>query len=189
MAPATTPSQTIGPFFGVLRPLAGAELVPRDHPAAIVIEGSVRDGAGAAVSDALIEIWQADPAGTYAHPEDPRSTAHGGASGFGGFGRCYTDAQGGYSFVTVKPGRVQGFDERMQAPHISVGIFARGLLARLVTRLYFPDEAAANAADPLLTSIKEAERRGLLVAQDAGGSRFRFDIRLQGEGETPFLAV
>ncbi len=189
MAPATTPSQTIGPFFRVLRPLAGAELVPRDHPAAIVIEGSVRDGAGAAVSDALIEIWQADPAGIYAHPEDPRLSQRTVAAGFGGFGRCYTDGQGGYSFVTVKPGRVQGFDERMQAPHISVGIFARGLLARLVTRLYFPDEAAANAADPVLTSIEGAERRGLLVAREAAGSRLRFDIRLQGEGETPFFAV
>ena len=108
--------------------------------------------------------------------------------GFTGFGRCATDAEGRFEFVTVKPGPVPGPDDRLQAPHIDVSVFARGLLNRLVTRIYFPDEAEANAGDPVLALIEdEAERQTLIAGQEDGA--LRFDIRLQGEGETAFFAI
>jgi protocatechuate 3,4-dioxygenase, alpha subunit len=175
-----TPSQTVGPFFAFALPYEGGErVVPRDHPGAIRIAGAVGDGAGEPVSDALIEIWQADPAGRYAHPEDPR----GGKAAFTGFGRCPTDAEGRFEFATVKPGQVPP-----QAPHINVTVFARGLLKQLVTRIYFPDEEAANAGDPLLSSISDPAVRATLVARPHDGA-LRFDIHLQGENETAFLDV
>ena len=187
MHDATTPSQTIGPFFGVLSPLAGNELVGADTPGAILIEGTVFDGAGEPVTDALVEIWEANPAGHYAHPDD-RGYDPNEALGFTGFGQCHTDGEGRFSFLTLKPGPVPGWDERMQAPHVSVSIFARGLLRRLTTRIYFPDEGHANDRDPVLESV-EWPFRDLLVAEPAGPGRLRFDIRLQGERETPFFAV
>ena len=151
-------------------------------------EADPGDGAGAIVPDAMLEIWQANGDGIYAHPEDPRweqSDAH----SFGGFGRCCTGPDGSYSFVTLKPGRVPGADERMQAPHIVMNVFARGLLNRLVTRVYFEDEAVANASDPLLGSIEDVAVRGTMVARAEGLARYRFDVWLQGAGETAFLAV
>ena len=172
-----TPSQTIGPFFAVAVPAPGEErLVPPDTPGAITIEGTVRDGAGAPVDDALLEVWQADPAGR-----------HGGNGPFTGFGRCRTDAAGGFAFVTLRPGPVPHPDGGWQAPHLDVTVFARGLLSRLVTRLYFPDEAEANAADPVLASLPP-ERRASLVAT-AGERGLRFDVHLQGDAETTFFAV
>jgi protocatechuate 3,4-dioxygenase alpha subunit len=186
-----TPSQTVGPFFefGLLRP-PRAEVVPSDYPATrIRIEGVVLDGQGAPVPDAMLETWQADPSGRYPHPEDPRTRLmHGVVDIFQGFGRCGTDAEGRFWFLTVKPGSVPWTDGRPQAPHIDVSVFARGLGKRLVTRLYFPDEAAANAADPLLSSIEDASARATLVARDEAGM-LRFDIRLQGEGETCFFQI
>ncbi len=139
MAFATTPSQTIGPFFSILLPLGSNQLVEAGSEGAVTIQGFVLDGDGAPVGDALVEIWQAGPDGFYNHPADYRR--HEGA-GFIGYGRCLTAADGGFSFTTIQPGSVPGFDERMQAPHISVGIFARGLLKRLATRIYFPGEAS-----------------------------------------------
>jgi protocatechuate 3,4-dioxygenase alpha subunit len=185
---STTPSQTIGPFFAVMRPLAGSELVPPGHPAAIVIEGTVYDGAGEPVADALVEAWQADTNGRYAHPDDPRAADAAEPAGFDGFGRCATDGKGAFRFVTVKPGQVYGWDERMQAPHISVSVFARGLLRRLATRVYFPDEERANRLDPALVSIADEAVRATLIAQPAGPQRLRFDIHLRGEKETAFFA-
>ena len=182
-----TPSQTVGPFFNIGLPGQNQpELVAPDAPAAIRIEGSVSDGEGEPVVDALIEIWQANQAGRYAHPEDRREELP-LEDGFRGFGRCETDRDGRYAFVTVKPGPVPGHGGRMQAPHISVSVFARGLLKRLATRVYFPDEREANAADPLLVSL-DARLRATLVAHQEERALV-FDIRLQGEGETAFLDV
>jgi protocatechuate 3,4-dioxygenase alpha subunit len=188
MASATTPSQTIGPFFAIMLPLGTNRLVPDDHPDAIVIGGVVYDGAGGPVADALIETWQADASGRYNHPSDPRYAVAADPPGFTGWGRCATAGDGSFSFVTVKPGPVQGVDERLQAPHIAVSIFARGLLRRLATRIYFPGERA-NAIDPLLASVGDEAARATLIAVADGPRRFRFDIHLRGEKETAFLAI
>jgi protocatechuate 3,4-dioxygenase, alpha subunit len=184
-----TPSQTVGPFFGigVDDGFIGPELVPRDHPDAIVLSGTVTDGEGEVVVDAMIEFWQANPAGRYAHPEDTREELA-LTDGFVGFGRAMTDSDGRYEIVTVKPGPVPGRNGQPQAPHIEVGVFARGLLKRLVTRVYFPDEPVANEADAVLASVEDPEARAALVAvEEAGG--LRFDITLQGDRETTFFAV
>ena len=181
-----TPSQTIGPFFAVGLPWAdGPEVVPAGTPGAVRIGGRVLDGAGDPVPDALVETWQADPQGRFAHPDDPRGPA---PSGFRGFGRCATDDQGRWAIVTVKPGPLPAPDGGVEAPHLDVSVFARGLLHRLVTRIYFPDEPDANAADPLLRSITDPGLRARLVAVPDGDG-LRFDIRLQGAQETPFLAI
>ena len=181
-----TPSQTIGPFFAVgLCWAVGPEVVAEGTPGAVWLGGRVVDGAGVPVPDALVETWQADPGGRFAHPADPRGP---GIPGFGGFGRCATDAEGGWAVRTVKPGSLPAHEGGVEAPHLDVSVFARGLLHRVVTRIYFPDEAAANAADPLLASIPELEVRARLVAVAAGGG-LRFDIFLQGERETPFFAL
>jgi protocatechuate 3,4-dioxygenase, alpha subunit len=177
-----TPSQTIGPFYAVgLLDVLGPDLVDPTTPGALRIEGQVLDGAGQPVPDGIVEIWQADAEGVYPQPGEPAR------GDFTGFGRSGTDSEGRFSFVTVKPGRVPGPDGQPQAPHLAVGVLARGLLKRLATRMYFPDEAEANAADPIL-SLLDDSARSTLVAKDEGGA-LRFDIRLQGEGETTFLAV
>jgi protocatechuate 3,4-dioxygenase alpha subunit len=171
-----TPSQTIGPFFAVgLIWADGPEVVPEGTPGAVWLSGRVTDGAGEPVPDALVETWQADPEGRF-------------PPGFRGFGRCPTDPEGRWAIRTVKPGPLPAPDGGLEAPHLNVSVFARGLLNRVVTRVYFPDEAAANAADPLLASIPELEVRARLVAVAEEGG-LRFDIRLQGEQETPFLAI
>jgi protocatechuate 3,4-dioxygenase alpha subunit len=174
MTAGLTPSQTVGPYYAVgLLDIIGPEVVPADTPGAFRIEGAVTDGAGNPVGDGVVEIWQADAGGGYS-PDY-------------GLGRSGTGSAGEFHFVTVKPGRVPGPDGTLQAPHLGVHVFARGLLKGLSTRLYFPDEAEANAADPVLSSLDEAQR-ATLVARDEGGV-LRFDVRLQGEGETTFFAV
>ena len=189
-----TPSQTIGPFFAVgLIWADGPDVVPEGTPGAVRIGGRVLDGAGDPVPDALVETWQADPQGRFAHPDDPRGPAEGsadgpGGRGFRGFGRCATDAGGRWAVRTLKPGPLPAPDGGVEAPHLDVSVFARGLLGRLVTRIYFPDEAEANAADPVLCSIADPRLRARLVAV-AEGDGLRFDIRLQGDQETPFLAI
>lgn len=188
MAPSPTPSQTIGPFYHFSLPFPGGErLVDPGDPDVVRIAGTVYDGAGEPVTDAMVEIWQANRAGRYAHPEDDREDLP-LEEGFTGFGRCPTDGEGRYEFVTVKPGAVPGPDGRSQAPHINVLVFARGLLRQLVTRIYFPDEEVANAADPLLSSIEDPAARSTLVARRVDGA-LEFDIHLQGENQTAFFDV
>jgi protocatechuate 3,4-dioxygenase alpha subunit len=184
-----TPSQTVGPFFefGLLDPPL-SELAHPDVPGERVrIGGTVFDGQGIPVPDAMIEIWQASASGRYAHPEDGRIDRPMDEA-FEGFGRCGTDAEGRFWFHTVKPGSVPWIDGRLQAPHIDVSVFARGLGNRLVTRIYFPDEVEANTADPLLTSVEDLAARATLIARDEDGV-LRFDIRLQGDGETCFFQI
>jgi protocatechuate 3,4-dioxygenase, alpha subunit len=168
-----TPSQTVGPFFEfglATRPL----LVAADAAGAIAIAGQMLDGAGVPVPDGLVEIWQADAGGSY----------DGGA----GWGRCQTAPDGGFRFTTVKPGAVREPDGSTEAPHVSVLGFARGLLKPVLTRIYFPDEEAANAADPVLGALDE-EQRATLVATAEGAGAYRFDIRLQGDGQTVFFTT
>ena len=182
------PSQTSGPFLsiGLLRDHIGSSVVSDDDQRAIRIRGRLLDGNGEAVPDGMIEIWQANAAGRYAHPEDTRTDIP-VEEGFLGFGRSGTVDDGWFEFVTVKPGRVPAPDGEPQAPHLVVLVFARGLLKQLVTRLYFPDEPEANASDPVLSELDESERATLIAQAEDGG--LRFDIHLQGDGETTFFAV
>jgi protocatechuate 3,4-dioxygenase alpha subunit len=182
-----TPSQTVGPYFAIgMTWEDGPFVVPEGTDGAIWIRGQVTDGEGAPVPDGLIETWQADPDGRFDHPDDPRGPVS-RPDGFRGFARCATGPAGDWAVLTLKPGRVPAADGRLQAPHVDVSVFARGLLDRVVTRLYFADETAANAADPVLAAVP-AHRRGTLVAEPAGDG-YRLDIRLQGEGETVFFAL
>ena len=144
------------------------------------------DGAGDPVPDGMVEIWQANAAGRYAHPADDRDEIP-LEVGFTGFGRAGTDDAGRFEFVTVKPGRVPWVDGRLQAPHLLVGVFARGLLKRVATRMYFADEETANAEDPVLLGLEPAERATLVARAEDGA--LRFDIVLQGTGQTTFFAV
>jgi len=185
-----TPSQTVGPFFhvGLLRPeLADLTQGGKAEGDRIVVGGQVRDGDGAPVPDAMLEIWQANAAGKYDHPEDrqdKRRDAH-----FLGFGRAFTDKDGRYRFTTIRPGAVSGRGNAPQAPHIVMSVFARGLLNRLVTRIYFADLAAANETDPVLSGIEDAAARQTLIAKSAPGAVpvYHFDVVLQGAGETVFF--
>jgi protocatechuate 3,4-dioxygenase, alpha subunit len=188
-----TASQTAGPFFaiGLSRPgwsdLTGGGQAQGER---IAIEGRVFDGSREPVPDALLEIWQANAAGRYAHPEDRQEKPldpH-----FRGFGRCATDRDGRYRFLTIRPGPVPGRGNALQAPHISIAIFARGLLRQLTTRLYFPEEPL-NTTDPVLGLVEDPARRRTLIAaaagEEGGGKLYRFDILLHGEGETVFFDV
>lgn len=179
MAEPVTPSQTVGPFFGVGLPYErGEQIVAPDTAEAIRIEGQVLDGLGQPVPDALLEVWQPDQHGRYRSARD---------QGHNGFGRCRTDAEGAFSFVTVKPGATVAPDGRIQAPHLNVTIFARGLLRHLVTRMYFPTETAANAADPVLGLVPAGRRSTLIARQEK--NVLHFDVRLQGENETVFFVI
>lgn len=174
-----TPSQTAGPFLHLALPWAdGPDVVPEGTPGAILIAGRLVDGEGSPVLDALVETWQCDAHGRF---DDP---------GFRGLGRCATDPDGRYGIRTVKPAALSTQDGHVEAPHIDVSVFARGLLDRVVTRIYFADEAAANAADPTLSTV-DKERRHTLVAAPDGAGGYTFDIRLQGDrdNETVFFDV
>jgi protocatechuate 3,4-dioxygenase, alpha subunit len=188
MAESSTPSQTVGPFFSIgLSWPDGPFAVPEGTPGAVWLRGRVVDGAGEPVPDALVETWQADPDGRFDHPDDPRGRAT-RSDGFRGFGRSGTDAGGRFAILTLKPGPLPGPDgDGAQAPHVDVSVFARGLLQRLVTRVYFPDEETANAADPVLALLDGGARVTLIAARTDDG--YRFDIQLQGDGETAFLDV
>jgi protocatechuate 3,4-dioxygenase alpha subunit len=187
-----TPSQTAGPFLAIGLPWPdGPFVVAEGTPGAITITGVVWDGAGEPVQDALIETWQADPDGRFAHPGDPRGPSPAGYRAFRGFGRCLTGPGGSYTIVTLKPGPLPSPGGGTEAPHIDVSVFARGLLDRLVTRIYFPGERAANQADPVLRAVADPARRATLIAaaQPGPAGRFRFDIHLQGSQETVFFDV
>jgi protocatechuate 3,4-dioxygenase, alpha subunit len=179
-----TPSQTVGPFFSLGLPWEdGPFVVPSETPGAIRLRGHVFDGAGDPVPDALVETWQADPAGRFPHPDDPR----GPADGFRGFGRCPTETDGAWEIVTLKPGPVPGPNGALQAPHVDVSLFARGLLDRVVTRIYFGDEPEANATDPVLARL-DPDRRATLIAAPIDGG-YTIDFHLQGDRETAFFRV
>lgn len=208
-----TPWQTVGPFFHYGLPWKGAadlvagegelgarlDVIPEGHyllgPGEIArtaargevieITGSVFDADGEPVADALVEIWQANPLGRYASEADPRGNLALDPD-FIGFGRSSTSVDGVYRFRTLKPGRVPGPGNTLQAPHIAVGVLGRGLLKRLVTRIYFADEGS-NAEDPILALVPES-RRDTLIAQREGAA-WRFDVRLQGEAETVFFEI
>lgn len=181
-----TPSQTVGPFLSIgLTWPDGEHVVPDGTPHAVVITGCLYDGNGEPVNDGVIETWQADAGGRFTHPDDPRGAADPEPAGFRGFGRSQTDDDGRYRIVTVKPGRLPAPNGQLQAPHIDVSVFARGLLDRVVTRIYFPDDPA-NAADPVLASVP-AERRSTLIARTEAPGVLRFDIVLQGADETVFF--
>jgi protocatechuate 3,4-dioxygenase, alpha subunit len=190
-----TPSQTVGPYFTMRLSAEGENVLstPETLGQRIRIEGRVLDGDRKHIEDALIELWQADSSGRYHHPDDDRDDAPLDPS-FTGFGRCASDFQtGAYSFLTIKPGPVPHPDGGMQAPHISLTIQARGMLNPTFTRLYFDDEAAVNASDPVLQSVP-SERRTTLIAElvdaaDSSVPTYRFDIRYQGDDETVFFDV
>lgn len=182
-----TPSQTVGPYFAIGLPFEGGPMiVPPSTPDAIRISGTIYDGRGEVIPDHLIEFWQPDGEGCFAdlHGYGEQSTLE----GFRGFGRYgVEDGDGVYEIVTVKPGRVPGPDGELQAPHIDITLFARGMLNRVVTRLYFADEAEANATDQVLARVP-ADRRHTLLAQPVAAG-YHFDIHLQGPGETVFFDI
>jgi protocatechuate 3,4-dioxygenase alpha subunit len=179
-----TPWQTPGPYLAMALDWPdGPQVVPDGTLGALLLSGTLCDGDGAPIPNGLIEIWQADAAGRFDHQDDPRGRS---GSGFRGFGRCITDQSGRYWFRTVKPGTLPYADGLREAPHLTVSICTRGLLRRVVTRVYFPDSAEANDRDPLLGRLAVADRE-LLVACPAGEHALRWDITLQGSNETPFF--
>ena len=187
MSDGITPAQTVGPFFAIGLPWPdGPHAVPDGTPGAIIVEGRVLDGAGEPVPDALVETWQADPDGRFDHPDDPRGARAPAAAGFRGFARSATGADGTYAICTLRPGPLP-CPGGTEAPHLDVSVFARGLLDRVVTRIYLADETEANLADPVLSAVSQ-DRRATLIAAGSDG-RFRFDIRLQGDNETVFFDV
>jgi len=202
-----TASQTAGPYvhIGLAPKAAGFDIFENSFGSVLFdaqtkgerirIEGRVFDGIGTVLKDVLIEIWQANAEGKYAHPAD-RQPGKSLDPHFRGWGRSCTDFETGiYTFDTIKPGAAEGRNGRIMAPHISAWIVARGINIGLNTRIYFSDEAAANAKDPVINLIEWESRRKTLIAErtdrrtDAGAAVYRFDIRLQGEDETVFFDV
>lgn len=181
-----TPSQTVGPFFSIgLEPLRvekmAAASVSGDR---VTIAGRVLDGDGSPVPDAVLEIWQANAHGKYAHPEDQQNAKL--ENDFTGFGRVPTNDAGEFRFTTVKPGAVPGPDGKLQAPHLVVSVFMRGLLKRLVTRIYFPDEPA-NSADFVLNLAPESRRPTLIARKTGSTNELEWNVVLQGGNETVFF--
>lgn len=184
-----TPSHTVGPFYGHALPFpGGGDIAPVGHPDTIALQGYILDGEGKPLPDAFVELWGADPDGNLPQVDgsmrrDPASGGFLGRNGveFTGWGRIQTDANGHWSARTLRPGA-----RGQSAPYLSVCVFARGLLVHLFTRIYLPGDDAVLAADPLLARLDGA-RRDTLIAEDRGDGTYRFDIRLQGEGETVFL--
>jgi protocatechuate 3,4-dioxygenase alpha subunit len=189
MSARQTPSQTVGPFFRPALIEAGTENLVREETRGerVTIEGRVIDGDGAPVTDAMLEIWQANAEGRYDHPDDDQEKLLDPA--FHGSGRVATDVKGMFRFYTIKPGPVPDARGGVQAPHLNVSIFARGLLKRLVTRIYFPDEPL-NASD-LVLNAAPPERRTTMIAgwSDANHRVLHFDVILQGANETVFLDI
>ncbi len=187
MTAGLTPLQTLGPFFGIMlrRRTESRQVTDATIGSRIVVEGHVFDGAGEPMPDAFVETWQADANGRYCHDEDRRPQRPDPA--FNGYGWAHTREDGGFTFETIKPGRVPAPDGGDQAPHILVSVMARGILTRFITRIYFEDETA-NAVDPILALVPE-NRRDTLIARRSGEGRYRFDLVMQGPGETVFFDV
>lgn len=185
MSLRTTASQTVGPYLHIgLTWLVTDNLVGPDVTGdPVTIDGRITDADGKPVDDALVEIWQANARGRYDHPDDTRNIPL--EPGFRGFGRVPTNADGAFRITTIKPGPVPAPGGGMQAPHINVLIFMRGMLRELRTRLYFPDEPA-NASDPVLARVP-AQRRGTLIATPRGGGTLGWNVVLQGPDETVFF--
>ena len=185
MSAIPTPSATVGPYLAIgLTWDDGPHVVEPGTPGAIWLRGAVLDGNGDRGPDAMVETWQADPDGRFDHPDDPRGAAR--YPGFTGFGRSHTDT-GEYAICTLKPGRVPDGEGGLQAPHVDVSLFARGLLDRVVTRIYFADAAEANAQDVVLKGLTEDQRSTLIATPTDDG--YRLDLYLQGDRETVFFAV
>ncbi|HEY1154489.1 MAG TPA: protocatechuate 3,4-dioxygenase subunit alpha [Pseudolabrys sp.] len=196
-----TPSQTVGPFYAYgLTPKGRAHwdpdgtyswketvgdnlITPDASGQKIHITGVIRDGDGVPIPDAMLEIWQADSQGRYAHPRDPRAPN----ASFKGFGRSACNREGEFGFDTIKPGQVPGPNGKPQAPHVVVCIFSRGMLRQVYTRMYFPDEAS-NATDQILALVPE-DRRHTLIARKEKDGVYRFDIKVQGDDETVFFEI
>ncbi len=174
----TTASQTAGPYWHIIDHPEWADLLRGENAGVagdrITLTGQISDGDGAPCGDAMVEIWQAGPDGAY-------------EAGFHGFGRCATDPEGRFRFTTLKPGPVPGPGNTLQAPHITLAVFARGLMNHVTTRVYFAGEAH-NEADPILTLVPE-NRRATMLARTTAPGVWTLDIRLQGEGETVFLDI
>ncbi len=186
-----TPSQTVGPFFHISLDRPDWADLNSGGPQGerVVIEGRVIDGDGVAVPDACLELWQANAAGRYAHPDDTRTDKPLDPN-FRGFGRVATDADGKFRFTTIRPGPVPGRGNALQAPHIAVALFARGLLKQLFTRIYFAGHPL-NETDPVLLAIDDPARRRTLLATPLGSDAgtWHLDIVMQGENETVFLEI
>jgi len=185
-----TPSQTVGPYLRLgLSWRNGEQAVPAGVFGSIVVGGVLYDGTGAVVPDGMVETWQADPDGRFDHPDDPRGRVA-RRPNWSLFGRCQTRPDGSWSISTLRPGPVPGPGGTLQAPHLALSVFARGMLDRVVTRLYLPEDAGVDgpgghAADPVLAAVPADRRHTLVaVAQDGG---YRLDIRLQGPDETVFF--
>lgn len=187
-----TPSQTVGPYLHIGLPWAdGPSVAPDEVGGAVTITVTVVDGNRTPVSDAMIETWQADAVGRFDHPDDPRGPVPATPRGFRGFGRAVADSSGTVTVRTVKPGSLPAENGRTEAPHIDLAIFGRGMLDRLVTRIYFPDEPDANAADPVLTALSSEQRRKLIARHTSAG--YHLDVVLQDSDpngdETPFFEL
>ena len=182
--PQTT-SQTVGPYLAIGLTWPDAEhAVDPAHPDAITISGVLIDGAGEIMPDAMIETWQADPAGRFSHPDDPRGSVVAPA-GFRAFGRSYTRPDGSWSITTLRPGSVPDANGIAQAPHLDVSVFARGMLDRVITRIYFPEDV--HEADPVMVAVPKSRRHTLVATATESG--YRFDIVLQGVNETVFFEL
>lgn len=194
MSSNLTPSQTVGPYFAYGLTPAGRYdwndafgndlLTPDVSGDRVRIEGVVYDGDNKPINDSMLEIWQADAQGRFSDPQDKRSIPN---ATFKGFGRCGTNADGLFSFTTVKPGQVPDADGKLQAPHIVMAVYARGMTQQVYTRIYFEDEAA-NADDGVLAIVPE-DRRNTLIARKIADGVYRFDVHVQGHGETVFFDI
>ncbi len=192
-----TPSQTVGPYFayGLLPHTYARRSIATNHICEqdafgehIRIVGRVLDGNGAPIEDAMLEIWQADADGRYANPADPNFSLP-ADNRFRGFGRTGTSPKGEFVFETVKPGRVQGTGNKLQAPHLNLIVFCRGLLTHVFTRIYFDDEEHANCEDEILSLVEENRRKTLIAKRHKSSSSvtYLFDVIMQGNNETVFL--
>lgn len=188
MTLVATPAQTVGPFFHIgCNKLAISDLVGAKFSGArITLEGHILDGDRNPVPDAMIEIWQANALGKYAHPAG--TPAESRDPEFKGYGRVATDQKGRFRFHTIKPGAVPGPGGKIQAPHLAVSMFTRGLLKRLVSRMYFPGEPM-NENDPVLNSVDSARRETLVARPNGSTDILHWDIVLQGDHETVFFDI